>query len=321
MRRTIVSKNGPRFVLPVTIIALFLLTSLAEAANWKSRRSLPTPESTPQVGAINGVLYVAGGYNGGSTSNLQAFDPTLNHWTTLQAMPGPRYQGSAAVVNSHLYVVGGWTTSPPLPNNTLFVYDPPTDTWSSKATLAHLSACGVAGNIDGLLYVTTACNGFNGYTNFLDVYNPATDTWSGLTGSAVPHSNPAGGVINGKLYVAGGYEGSGATPGAVVEVYDPATNAWTTKTPMPIPVQYPASAVISGKLYVFGGSNGTTSVTTVQVYDPVKNSWVVTTPSVPLAGQGFGSDVLYGIAFVVGGNQNSTILGTNDLYFQLPSIP
>lgn len=163
---------------------------------------------------------------------------------------------------------------------------------------------------------------FSGYTSFLDVYNPATDAWSALTGSAVPHSNPAGGVINGKLYVAGGYEGSGTTPGTLMEVYDPATNAWTTKAPMLLAVQYPASAVISGKLYVFGGNDGTSDVTAVQVYDPIRNTWAISPPSVPVAGQGFGSDVIYGIAFVVGGNQtNGTILGTNDLYFQSPTIP
>ncbi len=128
-------------------------------------------------------------------------------------------------------------------------------------------------------------------------------------------------MINGKLYVAGGGSSGSGTITAVLEAYDPSTNAWTTLAPMPSPVGDAASTVIDGKLYVFGGYNGTSSVATVQVYDPLRNTWSVTTPYLPAAAYASGADVLYGIAFVVGGEGNSGGQGTNDLYFQCPSIP
>jgi N-acetylneuraminic acid mutarotase len=101
------------------------------------------------VVAIDGLLYVAGGFNGQANSTLLAFNPSKNKWSSLAAMPGPRYQSEAATINGQLYVVGGWTISPPLPNSNLWVYDPPTNTWnSSVAQLSHLSAGGIAGAID-----------------------------------------------------------------------------------------------------------------------------------------------------------------------------
>src|SRR4030081_3751152 len=107
--------------------------------------------------------------------------------------------------------------------------------------MPHLSACGATGVIDSKLYVTTACNGYSGYANYLDVYDPATNAWTNLPGSASAHSAPAIGAINGKLYVAGGLDGSGNLTN-VVEVYDPATNSWTTLAHMPIAVRaQPAS--------------------------------------------------------------------------------
>jgi|HubBroStandDraft_6_1064221.scaffolds.fasta_scaffold304507_1 N-acetylneuraminic acid mutarotase len=312
------SKRGRHGLLVVAyILALLVPSSPAIGGNWKTKASMPIPEFEPQVGAINGVLYVAGG-NG--SRSLQAFNPSTNKWSSLAPIPNTASLTDAetAVFNSQLYIIGG--ASLVQATFAVMVYDPPSNTWTTRSGIPHLNAGGVAGVIDGKIYVTTGTDGF-AYRNLLDVYDPATDAWTSLAGSSVPHQRPAGGVINGKLYVAGGADANG-NPESLVEVYDPATNAWTTLASMPSAILSPAGAVIAGKLYAFGGYNGTMSVTTVQVYDPIKNSWTITTPSVPVVANGSRSDVLDGIAFVVGGqNDSGTFLGTNDLYFQAPSIP
>ena len=261
---------------------------------------------------------MAGGFSGGDTATLQAYNPTSNSWQILANMPGGRYAGNGAgVINSQLYVAGGWTTNPGLPNNTLFVYDPPTNTWTSKATMSHLSACGATGVIKSRLYVTTACDGFNGYRNFLDRYDPVANTWTSLAASISEHSQPAFGVINDKLYVAGGINNAGQVTN-ILEVYDPATNGWTTLAPMPVAVVLPASVALNGKLYVFGGYNGTSDVGTVQVYNPHSNTWKVLTKSMPTPRIRAGAAVAYGIGFVEGGSGSGT---ANDLFIIKPSIP
>ncbi len=141
------------------MLAVLLLSLPANAVNWKTMASLPVPTGYAAAESINGIVYVAGGNNGGPKSALQAFNPETKAWTNLASMPLTLYQGDGAgVINSQLYVAGGWNG--PLPTNLLLRYDPPSNTWSYLAGMSHLSACGGTGVIDSKLYVITACNGY-----------------------------------------------------------------------------------------------------------------------------------------------------------------
>lgn len=222
------------------------------------------------------------------------------------------------MINGQLYVAGGWLEATLLPTNTLFMYDPPSNTWTSLPSMSHLSGAGATGVINSRLYVTTPENGYNGFYNFLDMYDPLSGTWTSLAQSASAHANPAYGVINGLFYVAGGVNGS-AVVTDVLEVYNPATNNWTTLVPMKTAVYGPASIALNGKLYVFGGNDGTNDVATVQVYDPYKNKWTILSSSAsPGALSGWSGVTVYGLAFVEGDNG----LGTTNEYFAFPpSIP
>ncbi len=297
-------------------ILFVLVLALPASATWKPLAGMPAARSNAAVETINGIVYVAGGYNAGGSSTLQAFNPTTNTWTTLANMPITLYQGDGAgVINSQLYVAGGWNG--PLPTSTLFMYDPHSNTWTSLPSMSHLSACGGTGVINSKLYVTTACNGYSGYANYLDVFDPATNAWTSLPGSASAHSAPAIGAINGKLYVAGGLDGNGALTN-VVEVYDPAANSWTTLAHMPTAVTNAASVALDGQLYVFGGNNGTSDVATVQAYDPHKNKWRTIATSLPAAISGSSGVVVYGLAFMEAGDGS----GTANQYSPIaPSIP
>ncbi len=296
--------------------------------NWHTGKPMPIPRAQTAVQQINGIIYVAGGLdsNWNDSSILQAYDPTTDTWKQLADMPAVRYQGDGAgVINSKLYVAGGWTIAGRLPTNTLFMYDPATDQWTSRAPLSHLSACGATAAIDGKLYVTTPCNGYGGYRNFLDRYDPLTDTWTSMAHSISEHGNGAFGVINGKLYVAGGINNNFQITN-FLEVYDPAKNQWTALAPMPLPVYFAASAAVNGLFYVFGGNNGTNDLNLVQVYDPHRNSWSVpnnVNGLMPTKRNSAGAAVVYGIPFVEGGftNNNNTALGTNEYLIVTPHIP
>jgi N-acetylneuraminic acid mutarotase len=283
---------------------------------WTTKTSMPAARDSAAVGVINGVLYVAGGYNGTQTSTLWAYNPTTDTWGTLAPMPDGRYQGDGAgVINGQLYVAGGWdNTYSWLPHRELFVYDPATNSWSSKANMPILSACGASGVINGKLYVTTACDGYSGARNFLHVYDPATDTWSSLAPSPNAHGYPASGVINNKFYVAGGVDDSGVFQ-AKLDIYNPATNTWTTKASMPVAGGGFASEVINGKLYVVGGSNGASVYyNTVYVYDPSTDTWTTET-SMPTARAFAGAGVINGVLYVVGGtNSTGTLLATVEAF-------
>ena len=58
--------------------------------------------------AMNGLLYVIGGYNGSDpVHTAEVYDPTTNRWRTLTGMPTRRWSPGAAAINGKLYAVGG----------------------------------------------------------------------------------------------------------------------------------------------------------------------------------------------------------------------
>jgi N-acetylneuraminic acid mutarotase len=291
----------------------------ARAANWVTNPAMPTPTRFPSVAAIDGVIYVAGGISSASLSILQAYDPVHKSWASLASLPGATYQADGAdVINGQLYIAGGWAAG--VPSDNLWIYDPPSNGWIIGPSLPHLSACGAAGAIRGKLYVTTACNGFSGWTNLLDVYDPVAGAWTSLPTSGSAHATPGFGVINDRLYIAGGLGGTGV-PTNVTEMFDPLTNTWTTLAPMPTPVQAPASVALNGQLYIFGGS-GASAVTTVQVYNPATNKWKTYSKPLPNAAYAAGATVDYGIVFVeAGGDTDGNSLATNLSLEITPTIP
>lgn len=273
---------------------------------------MPAARSNPAAGTINGIIYVAGGYNSGETSTLQAYNPVANTWTTLASMPGARYEGNGTgVINGQLYVAGGWTTTltaSNLPNDNLFVYDPASNTWTSLPPMPSLSGGSATGVINNKLYVTTADNGYSGYYSFLYAYDPTSKSWSTLASSPSAHTEPGYGVINGKFYVAGGIDATGKVS-AELDVYDPSSGTWSTEAPIPTAVVNATSVVANSLLYVIGGSNGSTNYNIVQIYDPVANAWTLG-PSLPSIQSGAAAAYSNGSIFLLGGASGSTPLAT-----------
>jgi N-acetylneuraminic acid mutarotase len=284
--------------------------ALPASNGWKSLHRMPRARTLAAAAAINGIVYVAGGINVAADRSLFAYNVTTRTWTTLTHMPGRRYEGNgAAVIDGQLYVAGGWTRTPPLPHSSLYAYDPPSNTWSIKASMSHLSACGATGAIGGKLYVLTACDGNNGYSSEFDVYDPASNSWSSLPSPSNAHAAPGFGVVRGRLIVAGGFDASGTLKGTT-EAYDPKSKSWSTLSSEPQPVLGAASAAVGGRLIVAGGSNGTSAVASVQVYDSSTDSWSTGT-SLPTAIVNAAGAVQQGFIFVEGGSDATGNVKTN----------
>jgi len=297
----------------------------ASGGTWATKTSMSAARSLAAAGVITDVLYVAGGHDGtGGTTTLQAYNPTTNTWSTLAAMPGRRYlPDGTGVIDGKLYVPGGWNyPDSGLPTNTLFVYDPATNQWSTGAPMPQQvlygSAGGATGVIGGKLYVTTPENGYSGYYPYLHVYDPATNAWSQLASSPNVHDLPAFGVIGSKFYVAGGGDANG-TPSDKLDVYDPATNTWTTKASMPAVLRGSAGAVMNGKLYAIGGYVTGAYYNTVYVYDPSADTWTTET-SMPTARYGAAGGVINGVIYVAGGSNSTGTLATVEA-FTFSSLP
>jgi N-acetylneuraminic acid mutarotase len=76
---------------------------------WTTGPPLPRPLCAYAIAALEGKLYLFGGWDGSSYVNLVlAYDPEQQRWTTRTPMPTARGYAGAAAIEDQIYVVGGY---------------------------------------------------------------------------------------------------------------------------------------------------------------------------------------------------------------------
>ncbi|MFM8430915.1 MAG: Kelch repeat-containing protein, partial [Holophagaceae bacterium] len=89
----------------------------------------------------DGKILVTGGYSASNTvlSSVEVYDPVANTWTTKASMSTARHFHKATLMpDGKVLVTGGAGTSASSPSylNSVEVYDPVANTWTSKASFA-----------------------------------------------------------------------------------------------------------------------------------------------------------------------------------------
>nr|MBA3967078.1 hypothetical protein [Nitrospirales bacterium] len=99
------------------------------------------------VAALNGKIYVVGGFeesglgnflNFAITPSLEKYEPATNTWTTRSPMPIGLHHAGIGVAGGKLYVIGGYTQSGLSvwhPGATVYAYDPAMDIWTEHAPM------------------------------------------------------------------------------------------------------------------------------------------------------------------------------------------
>jgi N-acetylneuraminic acid mutarotase len=192
--------------------------------------------------------------------------PTFNcafavedEWVSKADMPVEKAYLRAATVEGKIYI----------PSNSTYVYDPATDTWTTKSSKQVSVSCFAIAEYQNKIYCIGGQNSAISNVALTQVYDPATDTWTTKTSMPTARYGATAQVVDGKIYVIGGANLLGYDLGVealnVTEVYDPLTDTWTTKASVPHAVPS-VSAVIDNKIYLIG--SGIT-----QIYDPQIDTW------------------------------------------------
>ncbi|XP_019173480.1 PREDICTED: F-box/kelch-repeat protein At1g22040-like [Ipomoea nil] len=211
------------------------------------------------IGAVNGCLYVLGGFCKASTMRcVWRYDPITNAWNEVSPMCVGRAYCKTGVLNGKLYVVGGVTRDRDqgglTPLQSAEVFDPETGIWvevpSMPFTKAHMLP--TAFLADFLKPIATGISSYRG-----KLYVPQSlYCW--------PFFVDAGG-----------------------EVYDPETNAWV-EMPMGMGEGWPArqagtklSVIVDGELYALDPSSSFDSAK-IKVYDSRDDSWKAIEGDIPI---------------------------------------
>jgi len=102
------------------------------------------------LGVIDGKLYIAGGVNTNqwfTTSELAVFDPVNRTTTPLASLPAPRANAIGGVIGGKFILVGGNLDGGD--HNTIVVYDPASDSWSTSSLTMPRQSGNPAGVIHG----------------------------------------------------------------------------------------------------------------------------------------------------------------------------
>jgi len=217
---------------------------------WTTLAPMPTPRAGLVVSGVGGSIYAVGGGVGDVVMTLnEAYDPYTDSWDTRAPMQGPRRWAAGGAVGGKLYVMGGVVgvvgsvvSSTIL--NTTEMYDPATNTWTSKALMPTPRFLHAAVVVGGKIWCVGGVTALIGgpslgnvkivYVSAVEVYDPATDTWAVKAPMPVPRAGAgAASPGNGMIYVAGGMTDGKTTD--VCERYNPVADRWDDRAPFQLP--------------------------------------------------------------------------------------
>lgn len=294
---------------------------------WTLMAPMPTSRSNAAVGVVDGKIYVIGGYGEGATyeertkATNEMYDPITNTWTTKASLPTAMSGIRGAVVDGKIYVLSGFYTVNNLDSSSgsVFIYDPPTDTWTSGAEMPNARAGASAAVVDGKIYAMGGSCILDGQTvkvcgDINEMYDPVTDTWTTKAGMIHGRTNLVAAAVNGRIYAIGGRTSSGTEK--YNEEYDPVANTWATKASMTTERSGASAVVVEDKIYLVGGSENNISTGKVEEYDPLKNEWR-RSASMNISRSSLAAAAVNGRIYATGGMHtpvmnDNTIIATNE---------
>lgn len=164
-------------------------------------------------------------------SEVHIYDMGLGTWTQKTSCPVNHRFSVGSKYNNKIYLIG--CEGDP---DTVYIYDPVTDSWSSGSSLRPVNYTWGSGIILGdFLYVYGGGQSGSLFTNRHDVYDILADTWSNLSAGPVSTrwqcASPAPGIVDG-YFIFGG-QNQGGFSALAAHYYDPGTDSWTAVAPIP----------------------------------------------------------------------------------------
>ncbi|KAL2644415.1 hypothetical protein R1flu_012002 [Riccia fluitans] len=107
-------------------------------SQWFKGPDLVEPQSDPCAAALNGKVYLVGGYNAGYDllAKVQVYDPASNSWSYAPNMPTPRGDLMCAAFDGEIYVLGGYSGNATEPfSSKMESFNTVTQKWTTRPDL------------------------------------------------------------------------------------------------------------------------------------------------------------------------------------------
>lgn len=203
-----------------------------DAASDTWTTGVPMPGSSARgaagVAALDGHVYVFGGFANGSSARASRYDVTARVWEELPELPLPLDHLAAGVIDGKLYVVGGRSNGIQNVAASTFAFDPRTLEWTGRAPMPTARAGFAAAVVDGRFVVAGGegnARDDSGVFSQVEAYDPVTDAWNLLVDMRTPRHGMGAAAWDGAMYVPGGADRQGFSAVDVHERFVLATSA------------------------------------------------------------------------------------------------
>jgi N-acetylneuraminic acid mutarotase len=206
---------------------------------WSTGTNMPGPRGDMMTNYYDGKIYVIGGF-GEFTSNsnesaqpqVWEYDPVANSWDTSRAyMTSPVGRAGTGIINGKIYIAGGLDHRDAV-LNTLYEYDVPSNTWSTKAPMPALNNAPGSAVVAGKLWI--------------------------FGGKDTPYGQETGSTP-GKTQLAA------QIPYASLIIYDPMANTWTAGPQMAQARSLLGGAAVGNTVVAWGGYNGSSAINNTEL--------------------------------------------------------
>lgn len=226
----------------------------------------------------------------------------LMTWKYKAPMPTARADLGVAEVNGKIYVIGGRANASYSRNplTTVEMFDPATNTWTTRAPMPTARAGLAVAAVNGKIYAMAGDAGTSGTQvnlKTVEMYDPVANTWvMKASMNELRQVNATAAVVGLKIFVMGGFSSK-------LEVYDTVANSWVYKSAAPFSNGVGATSA-DGKVYL---ANSRTSSEFAR-YDPMNDAWS-SCPPLPRTPECAASTVINGRIFTVISNPPVGFLG------------
>ncbi len=265
----------------------------------------------------DGRVLVTGG---SADKGGELYNPATNSWQS-EAGPAPagqgaRYRHSATVLPSgQVLVAGGFATANQTALNNAWLYDPPSNTWSSATTAQANLSSGRGGHAAALLpggqvLLVGGTDGSSAIasTVLYDPAQPAGSQWSVPGDAVTARVNPVATLLpTGQVLLTGGSNAAGSTSYASAELY-PTIPAATVTSASALPAArylHTATLLPDGDVLVTGGVGGSNELLASSLrFRPATGQWTAAA-SLPQTHRYHSATLLpSGQVLVVGGQES-----------------
>ena len=225
----------------------------SDTDSWDSVADLPAPRHHSMSVAVDGLVYLLGGFGDGFDpwATAWVFEPQPNGWGEIAALPVAVGAGAAVEIEGIIYLAGG------VPNGTsLYAYDPAADTWETLAPMAQAREHTAAVAFDGDLWVLGG-RWEDEMLESVEVFDTDSGTWSSGPSMQEARSGFGATVLDDSIFVAGGEvfdqsNGFVATALDSVERFD--GEVWTFIATLPRRIHGVPLVTVGDSIYLLGGS-------------------------------------------------------------------